>query len=102
MASEQVRVIVDERAVRALSSSDDMRDLLLEVAEPVVDRARMRAPKKTGRGAESIRSEPVLDMDAWTVRVSWEREQYHMYFRERGTRYQSADPFLEAALEEGL
>lgn len=96
---DNVRVVTDERAVRALSSSNEMRDLLLELAEPVVARAKALAPKATGRGAASIRSEPVLDGDEWTVRVSWERDQFHMYFRDRGTVYQSGSEFLERALE---
>jgi hypothetical protein len=96
---DNVRVVVDERAVHALTSSDEMRDLLLEVADPVVARAKFFAPKDTGRGAESITSEAVVDIDEWTVRVSWTRDQYHMYFRDRGTVYQTGTQFLERALE---
>lgn len=96
---DNVRVDVDVAAVRSIVSSDDMRDFLMEEAKPVVARAQLLAPKKTGAGAASIRSEPVVDFDEWTVRVSWDRDHYYLYFRDRGTVYQSAAPFLEQALE---
>jgi hypothetical protein len=102
MPGDAVRVVTDDRAIRALSSSDEMRDLLMDLAAPVVTRAQYAAPRRTGAGAASIRAEPVLDIDSWTVRIGWERVQYHMYFHERGTRYLPATNFLEESLEEGL
>jgi hypothetical protein len=101
MPDADVVVVLDEDGFRELRSSDDMRDFLMEQAGPVVERARLRAPKRTGRGAESIRAEPVMDsfLDEWTVRVSWTRERYYMYFHNEGTIYLPELGFLEAALE---
>ena len=98
----RVRVDVDERAVRALSSSADMRDLLLDAGEPVVRHARALAPKDTGEGAASIREEAVLDGFVWTVRVSWDRAHFYMYFHDQGTKHIPARPFLEPALEAAI
>lgn len=102
MATNDVRVVTDERALRALSSSDDMRDLLMEEAEPVERRMEMLAPKRTGAGARSIRREPVLDVESWVVRISWTRDHYYLYFHDRGTVNMRATPFLEEALAEEL
>jgi HK97 gp10 family phage protein len=96
---DNVRVVVGDRAIRALSSSNEMRDLLMDLAEPVVRGAQALAPKRSGRGAESIRAEPVRDGEAWTVRVSWTRDRYYMYFHDRGTVHMPAREFLERALE---
>jgi hypothetical protein len=102
MPDSTVRVVLDERAIRALSSSDEMRDLLLEEAQPIATDAAVRAPKRTGAGAGSIRAESVVDFDEWTARVSWTRAHYYMYFHDRGTKYVQARRFLEEALEGAL
>lgn len=100
---ERVRVVIGDAAVRALSSSDEMRDLLLDLAEPVVREAKAGAPRKTGAGAASIRSEPVRDeFGHWTVRVSWGRDFYYMYFHERGWERNPGRDFLEQALERAI
>lgn len=93
-----VRTVPYEQGYRELLSSDDLRDYLLEVAEPVVRRAQAAAPKRTGQGAASIRSEPVLDGFVWTARVSWTRQHYYMYFHDQGTVHLPASEFLELSL----
>jgi HK97 gp10 family phage protein len=100
--ADNVRVDVDEQAVHAVAASLDLRDLLMESARPIVGSAQALAPKKTGAGAESIRSEPVLDGDQWTVRISWDRAHFYLYFHDRGTVHLPARPFLEPALEAAL
>lgn len=100
--SDGVRVVVDEQAVQAVAGSVDMRDLLMEFGEPVEARAKAGAPKRTGDGAGSIRREPVLDGPDWTVRISWDRPHYYMYFHDRGTEHLPARPFLEPALEAAI
>lgn len=97
-----VRVVVDERAVQSYARSVDVRDLLIESAQPIEGGAKVLAPKRSGAGAESIRSEPVLDGLDWTVRISWDRDHYYMYFHERGTVRMPARPFLEPALEAAI
>ena len=94
-----VRVVNDERAIAAIAGSLDVRDLLVESARPIVGRAQALAPRRTGGGAESIRSEPVLDGPDWTVRISWDREHFYMYFHEFGTKRLPDRPFLEPALD---
>jgi len=98
---DDIRVVHDESAYRALMTSDDLRDFLMEEAAPVVERAKSPgyAPRRTGAGAESIRAEPVVDIDEWTVRVSWTRDRFYMYFHNEGTDRLRATNFLERALE---
>lgn len=100
--ADDVRVTVDERAVQSIAAQLDVRDLLLESAEPIVARAEAGAPKRSGEGAASIRSEPVLDGPDWTVRISWDRAHFYMYFLDRGTERIPARPFLDPALEAAL
>lgn len=103
MPAEVVRTVVDESGVQELLSSEEMQDMLMRFAEPIVDRARGLAPKRSGAGAGSIRSEPFLVEGEWTVRITWERGFYYMYFQDQGTVVVPAQEFLENALEgEGL
>ena len=97
--ADDVRVRVDERAVREYATSADVVDLLMETGEPVELYAKAGAPKRTGEGAGSIRREPVLDGFTQTVRISWDRAHYYMYFHDRGTEHLPARPFMEPALE---
>ncbi len=69
---------------------------------PVVQGARADAPKRTGAGAASIRSESSLTDTDPGVRVSWERDRYYMRFHEQGTKYLPARPFLVPALDRYL
>ena len=94
-----VRIVNDKRAIDSIGAGLDVRDLLVESAEPVVGRAQAGAPKRTGAGAGSIRAEPVLDGPDWTVRISWDREHFYMYFHEFGTKRLPDRPFLEPALD---
>lgn len=103
MPAEVVRTVVDESGVQELLTSEEMRDMLMRFAEPIVDRARRFAPKRSGFGAGSIRSEPFLVEGVQTVRISWEREFYYMYFQNEGTVTVPEVAFLERAVEgEGL
>lgn len=99
MAGERVRVIINDHAVHEIVGGLDARDLLLEVAEPIVAEAQVLAPKLTGRGAESIHSEDVHDGFDWTVRIGWSVDRYYMRFQDQGTEYIEARNFLELALE---
>jgi HK97 gp10 family phage protein len=96
---DEVRIDVDELAIRSIKTSDDMRDYLMEVAGPITERARAFAPKKSGAGAASIHAEPHIEGDEWVVRIGWDHDHFYLYFRDRGTVYQTARPFLEQALE---
>lgn len=94
-----VRVVVHDAAIEDLLRDPGVRRGLMEQSFPVVSQARGRAPKNTGRGAASIRAEPVLDGPEWTVRISWDREHFYMYFKERGTQSLPPRPFLVPTLE---
>jgi HK97 gp10 family phage protein len=91
----KVRVEFDEMGWRELARSGDHREELEEAADQrVVRPARARAPKRTGFGAATIRSEAVLDADGWEVRVSWSTAAAYMRFQQFGTRHMDANPFL--------
>lgn len=91
----KVRVDFDEAGWRELARSPEHREELTEAADQrVVGPARARAPKLTGRGAASIRSEAVLQADGWEVHVSWGTAAAYMRFQQFGTRRMEANPFL--------
>jgi HK97 gp10 family phage protein len=94
-----VRVVLDEAAIRGLAKDPSMGPLLLEAAMPELARARAQAPKHTGAGAASIHAEAVLDGPEWTARASWDQLHFYMRFHELGTRYLPARPFLVPAFE---
>lgn len=71
-------------------------------ADPVVAGARADAPKATGAGAASIRSEVDFSHLEPAVAISWDRDHYYMFFHERGTRYMPARPFLVPAVDRYL
>lgn len=93
------RIEINQRAIDALAREAEVRAALLDVAEPRVRRARLRAPRQTGAGAASIRAEAVLDGPMWEVRAGWDRAHYYMYFHEHGTEKLPARPFLLPAFD---
>lgn len=91
----KVRVDFDEAGWRELSRSSEHRAELVEAADRfIVAPARARAPKRTGAGAASIRSEAALDPDGWEVHVSWSTYAAYMRFQQFGTSRMEANPFL--------
>jgi HK97 gp10 family phage protein len=91
----KVRVEFDEMGWRTLARSLDHRDQVVDAADDfVVAPARARAPKRTGYGAATIRSEAVLTPDGWEVNVSWSTAAAYMRFQQFGTRHMDANPFL--------
>lgn len=93
-----VRVDVHEDAIERMVVSPDTRVMLLSAAQPVVNAAKSRAPRATGRGAEGIHAEVVLDGHELAALVSWEQEEFYMYWHEKGSRMLPARPFLVPAL----
>lgn len=73
-----------------------------EDADRVAAGASADAPKRTGAGAASIRSEIDLSHAEPGVEVSWDRDHFYMYFHEHGTRYLPARPFLAPAVDRYL
>jgi HK97 gp10 family phage protein len=88
------KMVIDSSQIHAIVADPAVRDELLRVGEDVARESAIRAPKRTGAGAASIRPEAVLDGDSWEVQVSWDREHYYMYFHQVGTRYMPPHPFM--------
>lgn len=87
-------VVVFQERIDRLLRDVSMREALLDATRPGVHQAKLRAPKRTGAGAASIRAEAVLDGGMWTARISWDREHYYMSFHELGTVHLPRRPFL--------
>lgn len=94
-----VRVVLHQVEIDALTRDPELVGLLLDAAQPAVAGARSRAPHRTGAGAESIRAEAVLDGQEQTVHISWDQAHYYMGFQDMGTSRIPARRFLEDALE---
>ncbi len=79
------------------------QDLLASVA-PMVEDARDRAPKRTGKGAASIHAEPDEPQGDEIARVIIGPTKKHWYlkFAEIGTRFMAAHPFLRPAQDAKL
>lgn len=99
-----VRIVYDKRAIDSLGADIRMAALLSRVAEPIVREAQARAPKRTGKGAESIHAEATTDPGVKTrqrvraTHISWDRDHFYMYFHEKGTQQLPARPFLVRAV----
>jgi HK97 gp10 family phage protein len=89
----------NQSGFQELMRSPEMRQVLLDAVAPHIALAQQLAPKRTGLGAASIHSEPVLTDTGWEDDVSWTRERYYMYFQEKGTRYMRPHSFLVPAFE---
>lgn len=88
------KIVIDSSQIHAIVADPAVRDELLRIGEDVARESAIRAPKRTGAGAASIRPEAVLDGDSWEVHVSWDRDHYYMYFHQVGTRKLPARPFM--------
>jgi hypothetical protein len=96
------RIRVDDNGLARVLASRQMRDALLDVADPIVEAAAFLAPKRSGRGAESIHSQPLLEPDGWHVRIGWTTDRYYLRFQDQGSRGKHPDParhFMLTALE---
>lgn len=99
--ADDVEVTWDDAAIAALEGDPHLLASLMEFGERVAAGARSAAPRRTGAGAESIHAEPHPGIRP-EVRVSWSRDNYYMYFSERGTVHMPARPFLVPALDRYL
>lgn len=95
-------IIWHPSGVALLKADPILAQNILEQVEPVVVEAKTNAPKRTGRGAASIRAEFVRDQDENHVRIGWDVDHYYLKFHERGTKYLDARPFLVPALDKYL
>lgn len=92
------RVVLDEPAIAALATDPAVLRAVGEIAEQVATRMRVTAPRRTGRGAESIHAEPAPN-PADGFRVSWDRDHFYMSFNNGGTAHQHGRHFAEQAAE---
>lgn len=98
MATAKVDVTVHYDTIARITGSGDVRDYLLDATHPVAVQAKARAPHNTGAGAAGIHTEMILTQGEWEALVSWEQEEFYMYWHEKGSRYLPARPFLVPAL----
>lgn len=99
MAGDDVRVELHQAEIDALKHHPGIRQRLLAVGGDVATDAARNAPHRTGAGAASIHPEPVDEPGEATVRVSWDRAHFYLFFHERGTQHLPEHPFLEPALD---
>jgi HK97 gp10 family phage protein len=90
------RVVLDQAALDALARDPDVLRMVGQVAEDVASRMRATAPRRTGRGADSIHSEPAPDPGEG-FRVSWDKDTFYMGFQNDGTPHLRARHFAEDA-----
>lgn len=94
MATQDVRVVLDEAAIASVATWPETRAALMQVGERMAGAARSMAAHRTGAGAASIHPEAV----GAEVQVSWDPAHGYMRFPEFGTRYMSAQPALGPAI----
>lgn len=93
-----VRVVDDFNRLR---EHPDVLDRAMQMGQALAERARVLAPKRTGRLSRSIHPQiardPVVGLH---VRVSWEKKYYWGLFQELGTEHHPPHPFLRPAAAE--
>lgn len=94
----QIRVTVDQAALKDLAHEPDVLAGVEKVAEAAAARMRDRAPKDTGEGAASIHVEP--DEDEPGFRIGWDPDHFYLSFHEFGTQHQPAEPFMRPVADE--
>lgn len=72
-----VKVVLDEAAIKELLDSEWFRRSLTGTGTRITALARVAAPRKSGRGAASIHGETRSGPDGWEDRVGW--DQAHSY-----------------------
>jgi HK97 gp10 family phage protein len=76
--------------------ADLAAEALRPAADAVAEAAKARAPRRTGKGADSIHAERTGPAE---YKVSWDQEHFYMQFAELGTEKETARPFLRSALD---
>ena len=95
--ADDVRIVVDEKAIAGLAREPWLRQYLMEVAAGPVRLAQQTAPRRTGALAASIHAEAVDTPDGWEVDTSWDRDAYYGRYIELGTISLPPHPFLVPA-----
>lgn len=92
-----MKVTIDPDFIKEWATSDDCRDLMLDVAHKVEGEFRDIVPRRTGNLAASAISVPIIEDGAWGALV--DTRIYYAAFVEFGTRYMDAQYNLKHALE---
>ena len=90
--------MIDEKAAQDFAKGDKVKAALAEAGDRVVAEAKRLAPRRTGRGAESIDKELVTEGDIPECRISYGSDFSWMGLQEVGTRYIRPHAFLRPAL----
>jgi len=78
-----------------------LREAVEKAAEPIVEAAKEKAPKRSGALAEGIHGEVTTSKQGQAILdISYNKKQYYGGMVERGTKHQAAQPFLRPAIEE--
>ena len=93
-----VTVKLDEAQIRAIEGDPETRAEVLRAADGMAELARQGAPRRTGRGAASIRGTVSAD-DPDAVDVSWSHQYEYMINHEFGFRDHPGRHFLSRAFE---
>lgn len=88
-----LRIDINSAALKALDKDPGVLRAVQEFTDrEIVPEMRARAPKDSGEGARSIRSEADPDGDGF--RVSFDKDHFYLAFHELGTVHQHARPFM--------
>jgi hypothetical protein len=81
MADSSFTVELHEAEIAAVTHQAWFEQGLRAEVEPRVERARARAPRRTGAGARSIHAEFVQGAEGWEAHVSWDKEHEYMHYQ---------------------
>jgi HK97 gp10 family phage protein len=85
----------DEAGLKAFLA-DLAAEALRPAADAVAEAAKARAPRRTGKMADSIHAERTGPAE---YKVSWDKDHWYGVFSEVGTEKEAARPFLRPALD---
>jgi HK97 gp10 family phage protein len=98
-AVDAYRIRWDDAAIRDLADDVDAGDMVVDIARAMSRDSAVLAPKRTGRGARSIREWPGRDAGGHFADVSWSQERFYMSFPEFGTSRQRREPFIKPVFD---
>lgn len=88
-----VDVTVYERVIAEIARGPDTYDFVKRVVDDLAEDMRRGAPRKTGRGAASIRGQVHMGPDGWYGTASWTEPHYYL-----GILNATGRKFVEPAL----
>lgn len=97
-----MRLQWNEHEIEKMLRDPVLRSQAMDTAAAVADLARGMAPRDTGAGADSLTGTARYDDadDVWALVVGADQLHAYMRFPDRGTRYITAQRFLERAAQQ--